>query len=344
MKKVLMTGKTKKYNVFIKENSFPQIISLLEQHRYSTVVIVYDSKINISIFNDSPFFKKRFCVEVSEEIKTLETVENLLTFLSENSIKKGSLILAIGGGVITDLVGFVSSIYMRGIDVAYVPTTLMGMVDASVGSKNGIDFHGDKNKIGTFHDPKFVLMDPKFLETLPQKEISSGISEIIKISYLTNIKILKLLDVLSPDYEKLIYFVVSAKNKFIEKDYSDTKERQFLNFGHTYGHAIEAYYKFQKYTHGEAVAIGMCLAYPSKQLMEVLMKYKLPTQLEQNINIENLFALMKNDKKNTGNKKVKIISLSEIGKPFFTEIESHFDILKTMERVRIYGEKIKNEQ
>lgn len=339
MKNVTMFGQ-EKYNLYIKENSVSEIVKLIKQHQYTDAVIIYDNKLDLSIINDCSFFTNVLGLDVSEAIKNIDTINQIISFFITAKIKKKqTLILGIGGGVISDMVGFAASIYMRGVSVAYVPTTLLAMVDASLGSKNGIDFEGKKNNLGTFYDPKFVLIDPNFLKTLPERQISSGIAEIIKISYLSNSKILDLLDSEQPNYQKIIYLAATAKNKFIKKDYYDQKERQFLNFGHTYGHGLEAYYDFKKYTHGEAVGLGMCLAHPDPKLYRLLQKYKLPTELEVDLDIDKLFELMKFDKKNINNQKVRIIKIAASGKPYFDQLENSLDLKKAVQQVRMTNEK-----
>lgn len=340
MKKVKIQG-INDYYAYIRSGSFQNIPELLQLYNYQNLIVIKDKNVRDINLEHKILELKILELDVTSKSKDINSVKEIIDFLIGCKINKKTLIIAIGGGVTLDLVGFVSSFYMRGIDVAYVPTTLMAMVDASIGSKNGINYNEYRNYLGTLYDPKFILIDPLFLKTLSVREINSGIAEIIKIAFLANEKILNLLDFEHIDWDKLIYYAVKEKSKFIEKDYKDTNERQYLNFGHTYAHAIESYYKFEKYTHGEAVAIGMCLAFPHPKLFHYLMKFNLPVQLEDNVDNKKIFDLMKIDKKNDKNKKVKIITLNDLKQPTYYYINSFADVFKAVEKVRIYLEQHK---
>lgn len=335
MKKLIIKGNTD-YPIYIKNGLYKSIVELIDNFKYDEICIIYDSKINIDPLKDINIDKHFYEIEVSEKKKSWNTFEDLINFFVKNKIKKvNTVVIAVGGGVVSDLAGFASSIYMRGVDYVIVPTTLNGMVDAAIGSKNGIDFRNNKNQIGTFYDPKFIIIDPLFLETLPSREVNSGIAEIIKIAFLSKIDLIKLLEKKHKDWEKIIYFSINEKNKFLKQDFYDKKERQYLNFGHTFGHALESYYNFEKYTHGEAIAIGMCLAFPHELLIKTLKLFNLPTVVENDFNVIQLYDLMKHDKKRQDNKSIKIVTLSSIEHPTFSKIDNHFDVLKKIELLKI---------
>lgn len=299
-----------KYNVYIGNN----IEKIKENYtkKYRRVFNIFDSNLNLNLKNS---------LAVDTQKKDWNNIEKIIIFFNNNLVKRNSdLILVTGGGTLTDLVGFAVSIYKRGIDFALIPTTLLAMVDASIGSKNGIDFANQKNLLGTFNDPKFVIVDTLYLNTLSNREINSAMAEIIKISYLKNNDI-----TFKENIEDLIYKAIVLKKHFILNDYKDISIRNYLNFGHTFGHAIESYFDFKKYTHGEAISIGMMLAYPNYELYLILKKNNLPYILREKINFEKIYELMLNDKKNDTDK-IKIISLINKHTPTFKYINNVLDL------------------
>lgn len=206
-------------------------------------------------------------IEHGEENKTVDTCKAVWESLIELNIDRHALLVNVGGGVVCDLGGFVASTYKRGIDFVNIPTTLLAMVDASVGSKNGVDLGGLKNMVGTFYEPKLVLVDVTFLETLPGNHMRSGLAEMYKhgliadASYWNQLK--NLGDMTTEDLELLIYHSVSVKNEIVMQDPNEKGLRKLLNFGHTLGHVIETYSLSGRgitpLLHGEAVAAGMIL-------------------------------------------------------------------------------------
>lgn len=204
-------------------------------------------------------------IGTGEKIKTLETVEYIYKNLVELEIDRSCFIVGIGGGIVCDITGFAASTYMRGLGFGFVSTSLLSQVDASVGGKNGVNFHGYKNMIGVFNQPEFVICDPVMLKTLPQEERLSGFAEIVKhaaigssdmFSFLEN-NFQKALDLDAQTLEKLVYDSVKIKAAVVRRDEKEKGERRKLNFGHTLAHAIE---KTIGIPHGEAVSIGMVFA------------------------------------------------------------------------------------
>ncbi len=348
MKKIKVQGKNNyNYNVYIKNKSFEQIHGLLENYSYKNVIAFVDLNVDISKYsavNKNIDFVK---ISVSEKQKDMGLLLKIIEVLySKNVNKSNTLILAIGGGVLIDSVGLACSIYSRGLKVGYIPTTLLAMVDASIGSKNGIHYKGKKNLIGTFYDPRFVLIDPTFLKTLPIRQLQSGIAEIVKISYLMNPNIIQLLENVYDynfNWENMIYICADLKNKIVQKDYLDKHVRKYLNFGHTFGHAIESYYNFEKYTHGEAVAIGMVLEYPSIDLIKDLQKLNLPVVLEEDINSKQLYQIMKYDKKNTKDNQIEYVTLKEKCVPTMDVLSDGYEVLARMEKVKTLVDDIFNQ-
>ena len=255
-----------------------------------------------------------FVSEPGEKAKQISEVENLISFLLKNNISKSDLLIAYGGGTITDLVGFVASTYKRGIEHINIPTTLIGQADAAIGGKTAINVENAKNQIGTFNLPITTIINTNLLKSLPEKEVKSGMAEIIKIAATSNPKLFySIYD--SKPYEKLDEWIkeaVKTKAQIVSEDFLEKGNRKILNFGHTYGHALEL---TENLTHGEAIAKGMMIISPLKPLNDVLTSYKFaaPT-LEEKEKAQNL---IKQDKK-IKNNKLSLIKLEKIGK---TKIE-----------------------
>jgi len=196
----------------------------------------------------------------SEAQKTITTLNSLLEELARRKVGRDGVLVAIGGGATTDLVGFAAAIYLRGIDWIAVPTTVAGMVDAAVGGKTGINLESGKNLVGAFHSPRSVLIDFKWLQTLSKRDINAGLVEALKCGFIADQKILSLFE---GDIEKnlpeIVALSVGVKAKVVSEDFKESFQREILNYGHTLGHAIELDSNFQL-RHGEAVAIGMNFA------------------------------------------------------------------------------------
>ena len=203
-----------------------------------------------------------------ERYKTMATVEDLATRLVERGADRRSLVVAFGGGVVGDVAGFLASIYMRGLDFVQAPTTLLAQVDAAIGGKTGVDLRAGKNLLGTFHQPRLVLIDPGMLATLPEREYRAGLYEALKCGVIRNPEIFEFMErereaVLRRDaaaMEWLIAECVRVKAAVVAADERETGLRRILNFGHTIGHALEAETSYKQYLHGEAVAWGMVAA------------------------------------------------------------------------------------
>jgi 3-dehydroquinate synthase len=228
-------------------------------------------------------------IGTGEKIKTLDTVEDIFKKLLSFGIDRSGFILGIGGGIVCDIAGFVASTYLRGIDFAFAPTTLLSQVDASIGGKNGVNFLGFKNMIGTFNQPKFILSDPEVLKTLPQEELANGFAEAVKHALIADLdyfeffeKNVELLLGLNPQaINHLIQKSVELKSAIVNRDEKEKGERRKLNFGHTYGHAIE---KVSGISHGKAVSIGSVVA----------AKLSLQKGLISNSDLDRIIKVLKN--------------------------------------------------
>ncbi|HHD80854.1 MAG TPA: 3-dehydroquinate synthase, partial [Campylobacterales bacterium] len=199
-----------------------------------------------------------------EEYKTLDTVVDILDELFTHKLDRKSLLIAFGGGVIGDMTGFTASMYQRGIEFIQIPTTLLSQVDASVGGKTGVNNRFGKNLIGAFYQPKAVYIDTDFLDTLPKREFSAGMAELIKMSVMFDAEFFKFLetnDLCTKDsLSKAIARSVELKAWVVNQDEKEAGIRAVLNYGHTFGHVIENETEYKTYLHGEAVAIGMVMA------------------------------------------------------------------------------------
>ena len=270
-----------------------------------------------------------------EKSKSMESYISINKFLLENNFNRGDIIIAFGGGVVGDISGFVAATYLRGIDFISVPTTLLSMIDSSVGGKNGINFMNLKNQIGAFYFPKYVHIDYSFLESLDQRNINNGLAEIFKYSVLRDKEFFDYLKSAKKlDYEKIIYKSLKIKLDFVRDDERDRGKRQKLNLGHTIGHGIESLSNY-KLNHGESIGIGtiymaraaykMGLAEEdlSKDLVRAFKKYNLPTSYD--FETEEILEILKHDKKIKKNL-INVILPVKIGEVISKKIT--FDELK----------------
>lgn len=268
-----------------------------------------------------------------EKYKTLKTCESLLQKLVKLGAHRKSWLVAFGGGVVGDITGFVASIYMRGINCVQIPTTLLAQVDSSVGGKTGVDFGGGKNLVGSFHQPKAVFIQTQFLKTLPHRQYLSGLAEVIKMASLDSPVFFKLLEknieaILLREpaiLQKIIALCVRFKTRIVTKDEKEKNLRAILNFGHTLGHAIEGITRYQKFTHGEAVSMGMSFAThlaegldlttdsPQDKIRMLLNHIGLPTAWPR-FDLQLYQKFLKTDKKRAG-QTIQFILLEKIGKP-----------------------------
>lgn len=198
-------------------------------------------------------------VKVGERYKTLQTAQKIWKVLMKHQADRQAILVNLGGGMVTDLGGFVASCYQRGIRFVHVPTTLLGMVDAAIGGKTGVDFLGCKNQLGTFVQPLDVLVHPVFLSTLPDRELLSGLAEMVKYGFIADPK---MLHVTQYNYEQYLLRAGRIKNEIVAQDFKEQGYRKVLNFGHTIGHAVESWLLQTDHplTHGESVAVGMWCA------------------------------------------------------------------------------------
>lgn len=259
------------YSIFFNEQGYATLNSILQKEKYSSIFILVDEHTNEYCL---PLFLPNLATDISieiieieagEELKNITTCVEIWSILSELGADRKSLIINLGGGVITDIGGFIASTFKRGIDFINVPTSLLGMVDASIGGKNGVDLGVLKNQIGVINVPKMLLIDTAFLETLSQREMRSGLAEMLKhgLIYDKNYweQFLNLSEIDFADLDTLIYRSIEIKNEIVKQDPTENGIRKALNFGHTLGHAIESHLLNSEnpLLHGEAIAIGMVM-------------------------------------------------------------------------------------
>ena len=281
-----------------------------------------------AVLQDAGFEPKSVIVPAGEKHKNLETISYLWKSFLENGLDRKSTVIALGGGVIGDMAGFAASTYMRGIDWVAVPTTLLSMVDASLGGKTGFDLPEGKNLIGSFHPPKLVLADPQLLGTLPEAELISGMAEVVKHGIISDPELFALctrgLDWVKNNLDEIVKRAMAVKIKIIEEDPYEKGFRAALNLGHTVGHAVELVSQF-KLRHGEAVAIGMVAEAKysarvglagvglAEAVAESLSALGLPIHIPQDMPREEIIRAMRVDKKKNA-KAIRFALPVEIGR------------------------------
>lgn len=280
-----------------------------------------------------------FVFSAGEKSKGIGTVTEILDFLAENSLTRGDIVIALGGGVTGDMAGFAASIYMRGIDFVQIPTSLLAQIDSSVGGKTGVNIPAGKNLCGAFHQPRAVIIDPDVLATLPARFFSDGMAEAIKYGCIKDADLFLKIAQKNIPLEELIYRCVDIKRQVVEADEKEKGERMLLNFGHTAGHALEKYYNYSRLSHGEAIGIGMvkiALAGEKAGLTEkgaaekiksALKAYNLP--ISDEAKNEELLPAILSDKKRGGNH-INTVLLSRIGESFTKKIHKD-DMLSFLE-------------
>lgn len=339
--------KLKQSEILIKNGAIEEAGILLAQITKGTrCAIITDTNVAplyldklVAILKSSGFSPISYIVPAGEASKTLATVEKIYTFLAEENIIRTDAIIALGGGVIGDITGFVAATYLRGMASMQIPTSLLAQVDSSVGGKCGVDLPAGKNMVGAFHQPLRVVIDPNLLATLPEHFLADGMAEVIKYGAIFDEALLTKIEneKISTD---IIRACVSHKRDVVIRDEFDNGERMLLNFGHTAAHSIEAIGNYTTHTHGFAVAIGMVYATrlgekigftkkgSSERLERILKSVGLPTELpyEEQAVLDHML----NDKK-MRNGKLNMILISELGKseivPFTPEEVIKFNII-----------------
>lgn len=343
------------YPIHFNETGYEALNSFLNEAGYSNLFVIVDSNTNeFCLPKFLPYLATDLTIEIIEfeagEInKNIETCVQLWNVLTELGADRKSLIINLGGGVVTDLGGFVASTFKRGVDFIHIPTTLLSMVDASVGGKTGVDLGHLKNQVGVINVPKMVLIDTQYLETLSKEEMRSGLAEMLKHGLIYDKvyweKFLDLKAIDFADFDDLIYRSVEIKNEIVMQDPTEKNIRKALNFGHTLGHAIESYFlennNKKSLLHGEAIAIGMILeSFISleKNLINQQEYNQIKTTLKaiyddvvfQKNDIQPILELLIHDKKNEyGN--IQFALIEGIGKILINQSVENEVILKAFD-------------
>ncbi len=277
-----------------------------------------------------------------EQYKTMASIAEIHDVAYENRLERSSAMVALGGGVVGDMTGFAASTWLRGIAVVQVPTSLLAMVDASMGGKTGVNHPKGKNLIGAFHQPRMVLIDPTVLETLPIREFRAGVAEVIKYGVIWDEPLFDALEAAErlDDYNKvsdqllqtMLTHSCQAKADVVSQDVKEAGIRAILNYGHTVGHAVESLTGYSEINHGEAVAIGMVTAAKIAEAMDesawnaeltqrqqvLLEKTQLPSELPANISIEDILVALRSDKK-VKEGRVRFVLPKRLGEAFVTD-------------------------
>ena len=275
-----------------------------------------------------------YVIPEGEGGKSISNFEKLLSFMAANRFTRTDCVIAVGGGVVGDLAGFVAASYMRGVDFYNVPTTLLSQVDSSIGGKVAIDLDGYKNIVGAFYQPRGVIVDPELLLTLDIRQVRAGLAEALKMATTSDCELFALFE--SGEYlndiEQVIFKSLLIKRGIVQRDVSEKGERKILNFGHTIGHAIES---TTSLLHGEAVALGMlpvCSEEVRSRLLPIILDMGLPT--ETDVTMGEIYDFILRDKKASGNY-ITITFVNEIGKAELCKIP--IENIKDLFDPKLYG-------
>lgn len=326
---------------------------LLEKlERFSNLFFRYERAILISDENVAPLYLKQVERQISkmgckthaiiltpgEGTKSLSKAEEIYYHFSEYNVTRSDVVVALGGGVVGDLAGFCASTYLRGVDFIQIPTSLLAQVDSSIGGKVGVNLSKGKNLVGSFYQPKAVIIDPWTLKTLEKRVFNDGMAEVIKYGCIQDPHLFQQLipaakEAMPSDWADIVRTCCSIKRDVIQEDERESGLRRILNFGHTLGHLLETYFNYQKYTHGEAVAIGMAHITAksekrgitkegtTQKLKELLLKYDLPTSMPS-LDSERVEEILFRDKKFSGNK-ITLVLLKDIGEAVLVSMDKN---------------------
>jgi len=342
MKKVSLKLKHKNIPIYIGNNIF--VGSTIANHiKHKDVVIITNTKIaNLHLKKVKRslkgFLVKTLILPDGEKYKNIKTLQQIHDYLIKNKYDRSLTIVALGGGVIGDMVAFAADTFMRGVQLIHIPTTLLAQVDSSIGGKCGINHPLGKNMIGSFKHPSVILMDSAILKTLPKREFMAGMAEVIKYGLIKNKSFFKFID---NNYSKIIqqntdcllrtiFTCASIKAQVVKEDELESGIRAILNFGHTFGHAIEASKNYKGILHGEAISVGMNIASAISadqgylthdeycNIEDMLLNMQMPTMIPKKITSASIMKHIGHDKKKISGKN-RFILLDKIGKAFIND-------------------------
>ena len=351
MKKIIVNLNKRSYPIFIGKNilSDKSLFNKVNKKNLALITNKKIEKLHISKIKNALMKKNKIIISDGEKYKNQDSITKIYNYLLKNKYSRDSCIVAFGGGVIGDMAGFAAATYQRGIDFIQIPTTLLSMVDSSVGGKTGINHLLGKNMIGSFHQPIAVIIDTEILKTLSKRQFNAGMSEVIKYGIIKDKNffdwIVKNTDEIKAQDPKSIIKIVKRsceiKAEIVALDEKEKNIRALLNLGHTFGHAIENYLGYGKWLHGEAIACGFLIASSvaiQKNTMNIseynkikalLEAFSLPIKLPKNINIEKLFKIMSLDKKVKNNEMVYVLP-KNIGNAYITNKISKKIVIKAL--------------
>ena len=347
---VAVHTKQKTYKIIIGNSVLSQLIRIDQILKMDRIALIVSSRVmelhndliksSIKGYNNVDIFR----MNDGEENKNYKYAEEFLNKMLKKGYSRRSAVLGIGGGVVGDFAGYIASVYMRGIPVIHVPTTLLAMVDSSIGGKVAVNLSAGKNIVGAFHQPQMVISDAGFIQTLPDKEFKNGLSEVLKHALIGEKKTFEILNknnlesIKKPDnILEIVYLSALFKSKIVEKDEGEKGIRAILNFGHTAGHAIESISGFKGISHGEAVAIGIKIETEISRLLgwindeqtnainKLIAHYGLIHKTRK-LNADKIIDHMKYDKKNFGGK-IKFVLLKGLYKPVYNQ-EVDYSLIK----------------
>ncbi|SFD15584.1 3-dehydroquinate synthase [Clostridium uliginosum] len=348
MQDLIVDLKERSYPIIIKKGLIDNInIEIKKIYKGKKIFILTDKNVGFhygdkvkSCLSNSGYDVKLMALEPGEETKSFDTLPSIYNEFLDFKLTRSDLIITLGGGVIGDLGGFAASTFLRGVAFVQIPTSLLAQVDSSVGGKVAVDLERGKNLVGSFYHPKLVLIDSNVLYTLSDRFFLDGMAEVIKYGCIKDkeffyfLKSLKSKKEVMNSIDKIIHRCCFIKKCVVQNDEKDTGERMLLNFGHTLGHAIETYYKFKKFSHGEAVGIGMYnitklseeKGFTEKgvadDIKEILIQYSLPYQVDIKDNSEILETIAL-DKKNIDDV-LKVVLLKNMGEAFLENTNVEF--------------------
>lgn len=352
MQKIELNLEKNSYSIYLQKGLLQKISTLLpEKYNKAKLAIITDSNVAplyldclTRQFGNEADRILKIVISAGEASKNLIVAGEIYEQLAQAKFSRSDLIIALGGGVVGDLAGFIAATYMRGIKFIQIPTSLLAQVDSSIGGKVAVDIPSGKNLVGAFYQPLAVYIDPEVLLTLEDRFYFDGLAEVIKYACIKDQMLFKQLQAcvgrenIQKEVSEIILKCLTIKKHYVELDEFDTGERMFLNFGHTLGHAIEKNFNFSKYTHGEAVAIGMLQITQASEalgltrtgtteiLRKLLVQYQLPLNYQQAEFTKDefkakLLAAIAVDKKNL-QQQLNLVLLEEIGKSFLYKIDN----------------------
>lgn len=342
MKKINLKVNGIKVPIIIGREIFKSV-NVAEYVAKNDVVIVTNSTIAKLYLKQTKRLFREFNVSSlvlpdGEKYKNIQTIQKIYDYLIKNKLDRSVTIVALGGGVIGDMVAFAADTFLRGVDLIHIPTTLLAQVDSSIGGKCGINHPLGKNLIGSFKHPRAVIMDTATLKTLPKREFMAGMAEVIKYGLIKNKSFFNFIDnnysrIIKQDYDSLIktiFTCASIKSQVVKEDELEGGVRAILNFGHTFGHAIEASKNYKGILHGEAISIGMNIASAISadqgylthdeycNIEDMLLNMRMPTMIPKKITVASIAKHLGHDKKKIAGKN-RFILLDKIGNAFISD-------------------------